>query len=199
VLPYLAVAAVVAGMTLTPFPLPPAWLLLVYAQVEFGLAPVPLVVAGAAGAATGRTGLAAVARVLGERALRPRTRENVDYLAARLRGARSRAGLAAVLIASPPPSGALFTAAGMLRVSLPLIAACSFAGRLLTYGLGVAFGGVAAAEATERLRDAFGPVTASIGLAAVVLVLWLLLRLDWRTLLERRRLSLRRPGGAPRG
>lgn len=196
-LAYLAVAAVVAAMTLTPFPLPPAWLLLVYVQVEFGLAPVPLVIAGALGAAAGRTALAALARTLGDRLLRPRTRANVDYLSDRLRGTRSRRGLAALLIASPPPSGALFTAAGLLRVSLPLIAACSFAGRLATYSIGVAFGGVAATQAADRLREAVGPVSASIGVAVVALVVWLLLRLDWRTLIERRRISLRGPGAPP--
>lgn len=193
-LAYLAVGAVVAAMTLTPLPLPPTWLLLVYAQVEFGLAPVPLVLAGALGATAGRTGLAALARHFGDRLLRPGTRANVDYLAGRLRGTRSRLGLGALLAASPPPSGALFTAAGILRVSLPLVAVSSFIGRSVTYGLGVGLGGVAAAQAADRLRESVGPLSAAAGVAAVAVVLWLLVRLDWRTLLERRRVSLRRPG-----
>jgi membrane protein YqaA with SNARE-associated domain len=195
VLAYLAVGAVVAAMTLTPLPLPPTWLLLVYAQVEFDLAAVPLVLAGALGATLGRTGLAALARHFGDRLLRPATRANVDYLAGRLGGTRSRLGMAALLAASPPPSGALFTAAGILRVSLPLVAVSSFVGRASTYGLGVALGGVAAAQAADRLRESVGPLSAAVGVAAVAAVLWLLVRLDWRALLERRRLSLRRPGG----
>lgn len=201
---YLLAAAILAGMTVTPVPLPPSWLVLAYLSVELDAHPAGIVVAGAAGAAAGRTLLAAWTRALGPRLMGRSTRENVDYLAARLHGRRTTAGVAAVLALSPPPAGALYTAAGVLRVSLPLVAVSCFAGRLVTYGLGVGLAGTVAGDAGDRLRAATGPWQAALGLAAVVIALWLLGRVDWRAALERRRLRLREQhpeheAGAPEG
>ena len=53
----------------------------------------------------------------------------------------SVAAVAAVLAVSPPPAGALYTAAGVLRINLALVAGACIAGRLVTYGLGVTLAG----------------------------------------------------------
>lgn len=182
---------IVAGMAVTPLPLPPSWLVLAYISLEVGGDPVGLVLAGALGAAIGRTTLAATARALGPRVLRPSVQANVDYLAARLQRPRATAGVAALLAASPPPAGALYMAAGILRVNLALVAAACFAGRAVTYGIGVAVVGSAAGEIPDRLRDAVTPWSVALGVALVAAVLWLLVRIDWRALLEGRRLRLR--------
>ena len=195
-------------MTVTPVPLPPSWLVLAYLSVELDAHPAGIVVAGALGAATGRTLLAAWTRALGQRLMGEATRENVAYLAARLHGRRSAAGVAGVLALSPPPAGALYAAAGILRVNLALVAVSCFAGRLVTYGLGVGLAGAAADDLADRIRDSAGPLPVALGLAALVVVLWLLGRMDWRATLEARRPRMRAragraasPGGgpAPRG
>jgi len=188
---YLLAIGIVAGMTITPIPLPPSWLVLAYLSLELGGNPVGLVLAGALGAAIGRTALAAAARGLGPRVLRPSVQANVDYLAARLHRPRATAGVAVLLAASPPPAGALYMAAGILRVNLALVAASCFAGRAVTYGIGVALVGSAAGEIPDRLRDAAAPWSIALGLALAAAVLWLLVRIAWRTLLEERRLRLR--------
>ena len=56
---YLLTAAVLVAMTVTPLPLPPSWLVLAYLSVELDANVAGIVVAGAVGAATGRTVLAA--------------------------------------------------------------------------------------------------------------------------------------------
>jgi membrane protein YqaA with SNARE-associated domain len=195
---YLLAMGIVAGMALTPIPLPPSWLVLAYLSLELGADPVGIVLAGALGAAMGRTALAATARALGPRVMRPSLQANVDYLGARLHRPRATAGVAVLLAASPPPAGALYAAAGILRVNLALVAASCFAGRAVTYGIGVALVGSAAGEIPDRLRDAAAPWSIGLGLALVAAVLWLLVRIEWRTLLEERRLRLRaRRAGAP--
>jgi hypothetical protein len=189
---YLLAFGIVAAMTVTPVPLPPSWLVLAYLAVELDASAPGVVVAGALGAAAGRAGLAAWTRALGPRLMPRSARANVDYLAERLRGQRTMLGVAAVLAVSPPPAGALYTAAGLLRINLLLVAASCFAGRLVTYGLGVWLASAAADELADRLRDAAAPWTIALGLAAVAALLWLLAAIDWRVLLERRRLRLRR-------
>ena len=128
---------------------------------------------------------------LGPRLLGPSSRANLDYLAERLHGRGSALGVASLLALSPPPAGALYTAAGIMRINLALVAASCFAGRLVTYGLGVGLTGAAAGEIADRLRDAAGPWSIALGIAAVGAALWLLNRIDWRILLETRRLRLR--------
>ena len=195
---YLLAAGIVLAMTITPIPLPPSWLVLAYLSVELDANPAGVVVAGALGAGIGRVGLAAWTRALGPRLMGAGTRANVDYLAERLRGRRGTLGVAALLALSPPPAGALITAAGVLRVNLALVGAATVAGRLVTYGLGVGLASAATDEIADRLRDWVAPWTVTLGLLALAAVLWLLARIDWRVAVERRRLRLRR-AGAPRG
>jgi len=178
-------------MTVTPVPMPPSWLILAYLAAELDASAAGMVVAGALGAGAGRAGLAAWTRALGPRLMGPGTRANVDYLAERLHGRRSTLGVAALLAISPPPAGALYTAAGVLRINLALVAGACVAGRLVTYGLGVALAGAAADQIADRVRDWAQPWLIALGLAAVAAALWLLGRIDWRALLERHRLRLR--------
>lgn len=203
---YLLAAGVIAAMNATPLPMPPSWLVVAYLSVQLDVDPVGIVVATAAGAALGRTILAAWTRALGPRLMSAGARENIGYLGDRLHGRRSTIGVAAVLAASPPPSGALYTAAGVLRVNLGLVFGACFAGRLVTYGVGVAVAGTAVDQLADRLRDWVGPVPIVLGLVAVLAVLWLLARIDWRATIEHRRPRLTAgraasPGGdpAPRG
>ncbi|HEX2502373.1 MAG TPA: hypothetical protein VHK00_00390 [Miltoncostaeaceae bacterium] len=189
---YLLAFGVVFAMTITPLPLPPSWLVLTYISLELDASPVGVVVAGAHGAGAGRVGLALWTRALGPRLMTAGTRVNVDYLAARLHGRRSLLGVAALLAVAPPPAGALYTAAGVLRVNLAVVGAAAVAGRLVTYGLGVGLASAAADEIADRLRHWVAPWTIALGLLGVVAVLWLLVRIDWRVAIERRRLRLRR-------
>ncbi len=190
---YLLAAVIVAAMTATPIPLPPSWLLLAYLAAELDASPAGMVVAGAAGAAAGRTILALTARTFGPRLLTRASRENLDALAAVLHGRRSTWGVAGVLAASPPPSGALYTAAGLLRIDLRVVALSCFAGRLVTYGIGVAVVGGAADELADRLRDWVGPWSVLLGLALVAGSLWLLTLIDWRATIALRRPRFRHP------
>ena len=203
---YLLAVGLLAALNATPLPMPPSWLVAAYLSVQLDVHPVGIVVATAVGAALGRTILAAWTRVLGPRLMSAGARENIDYLAERLHGRRSTLGVATVLAVSPPPSGALYAAAGVLRISLPLVFVSCLMGRLVTFGVGVAVAGTAADELADRLRDWAGPLPIALGLIALFAVLWLLGRIDWRATIERRRPRLRAgraasPGGdpAPRG
>ena len=73
-----------------------------------------------------------------------------------------------------------------------MVAGACFAGRLVTYGLGVAVASVAADEIADRLREAVGPWSIALGIAILAAALWVFGRIDWRRLLEERRLRLRR-------
>lgn len=194
---YLIAFGVALAMTITPLPLPPSWLVLAYIAVELDANAAGVVVAGALGAGAGRIGLACWVRALGPHLMTRGTRANVDYLAEHLHGRRSILGVAALLAVSPPPAGALYTAAGLLRVNLAVIGAATVAGRLVTYGLGVGLASAAADEIADRLRGWVAPWAIALGLLGLALVLWLLGRIDWRSAFEGRRLRLRRGQASP--
>lgn len=190
---YLLAAAIVAAITATPLPMPPSWLLLAYLAAELDASPAGMVLAGATGAAAGRVTLVTWTRALGPRLLGRAGRENLDVLAAALHGRRTTLGVAAVLAVSPPPAGALYTAAGLLRIDRLLVAGACFAGRLVTYAVGVAVVGGAADEIADRLRATVGPWSVLAGIAVVAGALWALARIDWRATLAARRPRLRHP------
>ena len=110
-------------------------------------------------------------------------------------------GAAALLALSPPPAGALYIAAGLVRINLAVVAIACFAGRLVTYGVGVAVVGVAAGQLEDRLRAAAAPWSIALGLTLLGGALWAFARIDWRLLIEGRRLAfrLRRRAPAPGG
>lgn len=192
---YLAIALLIAFISATPLPWPPSWLTLSVIALEFDLRPAGVVVAGAVGAAAGRAGLAWTVRRFGPGILTPGPRENVEYLAQRLRGRRGRLGMAGLLAVSPPPSWVVNASAGLLAAPIFIVFAANLAGRTVTYGLGVGLTGLAAGDLTDRLHEALGPVPVAISLGVLALTVWLFLSIEWQTLLENRRLRLRGPLG----
>ena len=183
---YLTVAVLIFAINLLPAFGPPTSAVLVAFTLNFDLAPVPLVAAGAVAAATGRFVLAT-----GTRRLRPRlSGKRRDSLAAAQRylesnRARTAAGLGLFAL-SPVPSGQLFVAAGLMTVRLLPLTLSFFAGRLVSYTLYVsgahALKGSVGDQALDGLTSPLGLALQALALVALVL----LLRLDWVAILERR-------------
>ena len=146
--------AVVFAINLLPAFGPPTWSVLVLFSLNFDLPAVPLVLLGAAAAASGRFVLAS-----GTRRLRPRfSRERLAHInrieaAARANGRRSVAGLGLFAL-SPVPSGQLFVGAGLMTVPLLPLTAAFFSGRLVSYSIYVGAASVAEQSLGSILVDA---------------------------------------------
>jgi hypothetical protein len=153
---------VVFAVNLLPAFGPPTWSVLVFFSLNFDLPALPLILLGAAAAATGRLLLAG-----GARRLRPRfSRERLAHIdqieaAARANGRRSVAGLGLFAL-SPVPSGQLFVGAGLMKVPLLPLTAAFFSGRLVSYSIYVSAASVAAQSLGSILIDA---LTSPWGLA----------------------------------
>lgn len=164
----LLAVGVVFAVNLLPAFGPPTWSVLVFFSLNFDLPAVPLVLLGAAAAATGRFLLAG-----GTRRLRPRfSRERLAHIdhveaAVRANGRRSAAGLGLFAL-SPVPSGQLFVGAGLMTVPLLPLTAAFFSGRLVSYSIYVSAAGLAEQSLGSILIDA---LTSPWGLALQVAML----------------------------
>jgi membrane protein YqaA with SNARE-associated domain len=165
----LAIAVgVVFAVNLLPAFGPPTWAVLVFFSLDFDLPAVPLVIGGAAAAASGRFLLAK-----GCRRLRPRLSSarlaHLDRTQAALGANRVRTAAGLGLFAlSPVPSGQLFVAAGLMTVPLLPVTAMFFAGRLVSYSIYV---GVATIAERNLGAIAVDALTSPLGMAVQIAML----------------------------
>ena len=91
------------------------------------------------------------------------------------------------------------------HVKLWLVAASVFVGRIIGYTISVGGGSLAATALADQLRGLIGPWSVVVAVAIVVGVLLIVLRIDYRVLIEDHRLRFHRgrrgrgddmPGGA---
>lgn len=145
---------VIFAINLLPAFGPPTWAVLVFFSLNFDLPAVPLVLFGAAAAASGRFLLANGARRLRPR-FSPERLAHIDRIeaAARANGHRSIAGLGLFAL-SPVPSGQLFAGAGLMTVPLLPLTAAFFSGRLVSYSIYVSAASVAEQSLGSILVDA---------------------------------------------
>ena len=180
------VFAVVFGVNLLPAFGPPTWTVLVALRLGLGIAAVPLVIAGALGAASGRWVLAHGARRLRGR-LSGERRESLEALRAAVedRPAGAIAGLALFAL-SPVPSAQLFVAAGLTGTRIGPLVLAFFSGRIVSYSLWVGAATAAGATLGDSLLDGLSSPAGIAGQVVMIALLVVLLKVDWRKLLARR-------------
>ncbi len=153
---YLVLVGVVVGVNLLPAFGPPTWAVLVYARLRWHLNPVALIGLGAISATFGRYVLASAVRHL--RGVFPdRSRDNLASLADRITRRRGVVvGFVTLFVISPLPSAQLFSAAGLLDLSLLPLCAGFLAGRLVTYSLYVTTTIVIESQVRDVLANVWG-------------------------------------------
>ncbi|RQR46130.1 MULTISPECIES: VTT domain-containing protein [unclassified Burkholderia] len=189
-------------LNLMPAFAPPTWMAMSW--VGFNLPdgnPFIFAVVAAGAATTGRVILATFARSLvRSRWIRESDRENIDVATRWLRKHRTlTAGAFFFYALSPLPSNYLFIAYGLSGLPLRIIAAAFFIGRAATYAIWAHLGRFASnrldleSELEGTYLGGYFIVTQLVLLGLV----FVLMKLDWRALVNERRLTFRR-GHHPR-
>src|SRR5262249_14595882 len=134
-----------------PFPLPPAFTIMIFLQIYFKLEIWAVIVLGVAGSIMGRYLLTLYIPKVSGRLFKPAKNEDVQFLGKKMKENKWK-GLLAVLIYSflPLPTTPLFVAAGMARLKPYLILAAFIIGKTTSDTIAV-FTGKYAAENTEEL------------------------------------------------
>lgn len=158
-------------------------------SVRAGVSPVAAVAVGAAAATCGRALLALGVRYGVAALARGAVEANVRYVERRLAGRRhvllTLAGIAALPVT---PATAIFSAAGALRLRIAPILAGYLGGRLVTFAAWVYLARGAADSVSALIDRQWSPVAVAAAVLLPAVGLVAALRLDWRALLEERRL-----------
>jgi membrane protein DedA with SNARE-associated domain len=179
------------AVDIVPFPLPPAFTIMVLLQIVFKLNIWVVVIIGVAGSIAGRYILTLYIPKLSGKIFKAAKNEDVQYLGKKLKekGWKSQA---AILVYSllPLPTTPLFIAGGMAKMKPYYIIPAFFVGKLVSDTVAV-FMGRYAAENTEKLVHGMVNWKSIVGLVLGLLLIGALLFIDWRTLLQKHKLTLK--------
>ncbi|OXI64734.1 hypothetical protein CFB81_32725 [Burkholderia sp. AU28863] len=184
-------------LNLMPAFAPPTWMAMSW--VGFNLPdgnPLVFAVVAAAAATLGRVILATFARSLvRSRWMRDADRENIDVATHWLRKHRTlTVGAFFFYALSPLPSNYLFIAYGLSGLPLRIIAAAFFVGRATTYAIWAHLGRFASTslDVESGLEGSYLGGYFVVTQLALLGIVFALMKLDWRALLNERRLTFRR-------
>jgi membrane protein YqaA with SNARE-associated domain len=185
---YLFVFIAAFLVDLLPFLGPPAWTTMVFLQVHYNLNIWAVLVVGVTGSAIGRYTMSRYIPFFSERFIKKQTIEDIEFIGSKLSGNSWKVGLFVLLYTLVPlPSTPLFTAAGIAKVKAMQIIPGFLIGKFTSDMVMVLSGNYVAQNALT-----YDPLSREsiLGTAAGILIVLLFLFIDWRSLLQRKKLRL---------
>lgn len=178
-------------MDVTPFPLPPAFTMMIFLQIKFDLPIWPVVAIGVAGSIFGRYVLTLYIPLLSSRLFSKEKHDDIQFLGDKMKrkGWKSQVFIAAYSLL-PLPTTPLFIAAGMARMHPIFLIPAFFIGKFSSDAAAVTFGKFAAENTADLLQGALSWKSIT-GLVVGGLMIGALLFVDWRTLLQHKKFVLR--------
>lgn len=172
------------------FPFLPAFTVMVFLQVRYGLAIWPVLLIGVAGSILGRYLLTLYIPALSGKYFKPAKNEDVKFLGEQLKAKGWKSQLFIVAYSLLPlPTTPLFLAGGLARISPRFIIPAFFVGKLSSDAVAVSMGHYAS-QNIGSLRAGLLSWQSIAGLLGSGLLLGALLFINWRSLLQNRKLVL---------
>ena len=188
---YLLVFVAALAVDTIPIFAPPAWIILVVLLVKFKLNPWLTIAVGVTGSTLGRYVLTRYIPKISSRLVNRQEDANLRYIGRKLGQARWPSAVFVFLYTLTPLSTtALFTAVAAARIAPWHILPAFFFGRLITDGVLVFSGKYASANLSDLLHGEANWKTL-LALIAGLIVISAFLFVDWRQLLERKKLRFR--------
>ncbi len=173
-----------------PFPFPPAFTIMVFLQIMFGLNIWMVIVIGVIASILGRYVLTLYIPYIAGRIFKPAKNEDVQYLGKKLKekGWRSQVVILAYCLL-PMPTTPLFVAAGMARIKPIYIIPSFFVGKFISDSIVVSLGRYATINAESLLKGAFSWQSV-MSLCFGMILLCGVLFIDWRSLIQKKEFLL---------
>ncbi|MFM2213172.1 MAG: hypothetical protein RL427_435 [Bacteroidota bacterium] len=188
--PYLLVFFGAFLFDVVPFPFPPAFTIMVFLQIYFGLNLWMVIVIGVSGSILGRYVLTLYIPYIAGNLFKPDKNEDVHYLGKVLnhKGWKSQLVIVAYSLL-PLPTTPLFVAAGMAKMRPIVIIPAFFVGKFTSDALLVSLGKYGA-ENTDKLLHTAVSWQSIFSLGLGLFLVCCLLFIDWRSLIQQNKLKL---------
>lgn len=172
---------------IVPIPLPPAFTIMILLQIIFDLDIWVTLVFGVAGSILGRYILASYIPKISGRIFKPAKNEDIQFLGAKMNnGWKGQLGILAYSL-MPLPTTPLFIAAGIAKIKPWFIIAPFIIGKVISDAIALISGKYATDNAKE-IANGFITWKSVSAMALGLFFLFVLLFLDWRTLLLKKKL-----------
>ncbi|MCR8558987.1 hypothetical protein KXD93_15120 [Mucilaginibacter sp. BJC16-A38] len=173
-----------------PFPLPPAFTIMVFLQIAFGLNIWWVIVIGVAGSIVGRYLLALYIPFLADRIFRKSKNEDVQFLGDQMRekGWKGQVAILAYTLL-PLPTTPLFLASGMAKINMSYIMPVFFVGKFTSDAISVHLGKYVSTNAESIIAGGFSWKSVS-SLIVGLIFLSAILFIDWRSLIQKKKFVL---------
>ena len=188
--PYLVVFLGAFLFDVVPFPFPPAFTIMVFLQMMYGLNIWWVIGIGVAGSILGRYVLTLYIPMLSARIFNPAKNEDVQFLGKKLKEKGWKSQMAIITYSLLPlPTTPLFIAAGMANMRPLYIIPAFFVGKFTSDTIAVHLGKYATENAESLLRGAVSWESIT-SLTVGFFLLCAILFIDWRSLIQRKKFML---------
>jgi len=171
-----------------PFPLPPAFTVMIFLQIVFGLDIWWVIIIGVMGSILGRYLLTLYIPLLADRIFKKSKNKDVQFLGEQMKDLGWR-GQAAILTYTllPLPTTPIFVASGMARINAIYVIPTFFVGKFTSDAITVHLGKYAS-ESIENIIEKGFSWPSAVSLIFGLVFLCGTLFIDWRSLLLKRKL-----------
>jgi membrane protein YqaA with SNARE-associated domain len=173
-----------------PIPFPPAFSIMVFLQIMFGLNIWWVVVLGVAGSILGRYVLTLYIPLLADKIFKPQKNKEVQFLGEKMQEKGWKSQLLILTYSLLPlPTTPLFLAGGMARLKPIQIIPAFFFGKFISDAVAVHLGNFAAKNVQELINASLSWKSISSLILGILLIAALLF-IDWFALLEKKKFVL---------
>lgn len=188
---YLLVFVGAMLVDIVPFPLPPAFTVMIFLQIKLDLNIWMVIFTGVAGSILGRYILTLYIPHVSGRIFKKGKNEDVQFLGKRLNEKNWKShSIVLVYSLMPLPTTPLFLAAGMAKMKPYYIIPAFTVGKLISDTIAVWMGDYAARNTADLLQGMIS-WKSILGLVIGLAMVFALLFIDWRTLLQKKKLTLK--------
>jgi uncharacterized membrane protein YdjX (TVP38/TMEM64 family) len=173
-----------------PIPFPPAFSIMVFLQIMFGLNIWWVVVLGVAGSILGRYVLTLYIPLLADKIFKPQKNKEVQFLGEKMQEKGWKSQLLILTYSLLPlPTTPLFLAGGMARLKPIQMIPAFFVGKFISDAVAVHLGNFAAKNVQELINASLSWKSISSLILGILLIAALLF-IDWFALLEKKKFVL---------
>ena len=174
-----------------PFPFLPAFTIMLFLQVIFHLDLWTVICIGVAGSILGRYVLTLYIPLLSEKYFKPAKNEDIHFLGEKLKSKGWKSQLVILAYSLLPlPTTPLFVAGGMARITPLHIIPAFFIGKFTSDSIARSMGKFAS-ENIGSIKSHLLSWQSIAGFSGSFLLLFALLFIDWRTLIQKKKLTLK--------